>query len=216
MNALNNWYKQNRLRINTSKTKTMLITLRSSDISNKFIKDELIEQVKSLRYLGIVIDENLKWNVYLRDLCKYIPHKIYSLGELSKFLIPELLSTLYKCVIQPCIDYEISVWGNCPASYKLPLQRLQKRAARYVTGISDYELASGNILIKKLSWQTIDQRRDYFLTMNMFKCIRGIAPPRLSNEIEMYFVRHGLNTRNANSLNVVLPKTQRDLNQTSF
>ena len=42
--------------------------------------------------------------------------------------------------------------------------------------------------------------------MLMFKCIRGIAPPRLSNEIEMYFDRHGLNTRNANSRNVVLPK----------
>ena len=33
-----------------------------------------------------------------------------------------------------------------------------------------------------------------------------LAPTRLCNEIEMYFDRHGLNTRNANSLNVVLPK----------
>ena len=45
-----------------------------------------------------------------------------------------------------------------------------------------------------------------FLNMLMYKCIHGTAPTRLCNEIEMYFDRHGLNTRNANSLNVVLPK----------
>ena len=62
----------------------MLIKLRSSEVLNIYIKDELIEQVKSIRYLGIVIDENLKWNVYLRDLCKSIAYKIYSLGKLSR------------------------------------------------------------------------------------------------------------------------------------
>ena len=158
----------------------------------------------------------LKWNVYLRGLCKSIAYKIYSLGKLSKYLNSKLLNILYRCIVQPCIDYAISVWANCPASYKLPLQRLQKRAARYVTGILDYEIASGNTLVKQLPWQTVDQRRDYFLATLMFKCIRGIAPPRLSNEIEMYFDRHGFNTRNANSLNVVLPQPNLTLFKQSF
>ena len=40
----------------------------------------------------------------------------------------------------------------------------------------------------------------------MYKCIHGHAPDRLCNEIEMVFDRHGMNTRNANSLKVTIPK----------
>ena len=63
-----------------------------------------------------------------------------------------------------------------------------------------------SILIKKLSWQILDDSREYFLSTIMYQCVHGLAPSRLCNEIEMYFDRHGLNTRNANSLNVVPPK----------
>ena len=38
----------------------------------------------------------------------------------------------------------------------------------------------------------------------------------LCNEIEMYFDRHGLNTRNANSLNVVLPKPNIEMFKQTF
>ena len=81
--------------------------------------------------------------------------------------------------------------------------RLQKRAARHVTSNYDYNNISGLDLMKNLSWQTFEDRRDYFLSTLMYQCVHGLAPSRLCNEIEMYFDRHGLNTRNANSLNVV-------------
>ena len=61
-------------------------------------------------------------------------------------------------------------------------------------------------MTNELSWQSLEQRRDYFLATLMFKCIHGIAPARLCNEIEMVFDRHGVNTRNANSLKVTVPK----------
>ena len=206
VNVLNSWYKRNRLKINISKTKTMLISTKSSECLNIYIDHELIEQVHSIRYLGIIIDENLKWNDYLRQLCKSVAYKIYCLGKLGKFLNMTLLNTICKSTIQPCLDYGVSVWGNYPNKLKLPLLRLQKRAARHVTSNYDYTNISGLDLMKNLSWQTIEDRRDYFLSTLMYQCVHGLAPSRLCNEIEMYFDGHGLNTRNANSLNVVPPK----------
>ena len=50
----------------------------------------------------------------------------------------------------------------------------------------------------------------------MFKCIHGIAPDRLCNEIEMVFDRHGVNTRNANSLKVTVPKPNLECFKRSF
>ena len=108
-------------------------------------------------------------------------------------------------MIQPCYDYACSVWGNCPAVYKTNLLRTQKRAARIVKNNFNYEEISGIDLMKNLSWPNIDQRRDYFLATLMYKCVNGLAPVRLCNEIEMYFDRHDFNTRNADSLNVIVP-----------
>ena len=40
----------------------------------------------------------------------------------------------------------------------------------------------------------------------MYKCIHGLAPSRLCNNIEMVCERHDVRTRNYNTLNVVPPK----------
>ena len=96
------------------------------------------------------------------------------------------------------------------------ISRLQKRAARIVSKHYGSHEISVTKVIKDLKWQSFETRRDYFLNMLMYKCIHGTAPTRLCNEIEMYFDRHGLNTRNANSLNVVLPKPNIEMFKQTF
>ena len=70
--------------------------------------------------------------------------------------------------------------------------------------------------MKELSWQSLEQRRDYFLATLMFKCIHGHAPNRLCQDIEMVFDRHGMNTRNANSLKLTVPKPNLECFKRSF
>ena len=57
-----------------------------------------------------------------------------------------------------------------------------------------------------IKWQSIDTRRDYFLSCIMYNCIHGKVTVRLCNEVEMVFDRHGFKTLLDNMLNVVLPK----------
>ena len=184
-----------------------MLKTRSSDKLHLVIDDKPVEQVKPIRYLGIEIDENLKWNSHIAQLSKSLSYKIFSLGKLRHILNKTLLNILYKSIIQPCFDYAISVWGNKIGSNALSkLFRLQKRAARYVTGNFDYVNYSGEQIVKEIKWTSIEQRRDYFLANLMYKCIHGLAPSRLCNNIEMVCERHDVRTRNYNTLNVVPPK----------
>ena len=163
-----------------------------------------------------MIDDQLKWDVHINNLCKSVAYKVHFLSKLSKTVNSTLLNILYKSMIQPCYDYACSVWGNCPVVYKRNLLRTQKRAARIVKNNFNYEETSGINLMKELSWPNIEQRRDYFLATLMYKCINGLAPLRLCNEIEMYFDRHNFNTRNANSLNVIVPKPNHNYYKQTF
>ena len=148
----------------------------------------------------------MTWEAHVKKLCNFLSYKVFSLRRLSSTLNTPLLNTLYKSTIQPCIDYACSVWGKCALKCRELIRRIQRRAARIVSKQYGSQDISVTELCNELKWQSLETRRDYFLNMLMYQCIRCTAPVRLCNEIEMYFDRHGLNTRNANSLNVVLPK----------
>ena len=164
-----------------------------------------LQQVNSVKYLGVEVDCNLSWDNHVKQLCRSLSFKVHALRRLSSILNKQLLNTVYKTTIQPCIDYACSVWGNCSDKNRNLILKLQRRAARIVTKQIDYTVSSSE-LFSELHWQPFEKRRDYFLSILAYQCVHGLAPSRLSNEIEMYFDRHGLNTRNADSLNVVLPK----------
>ena len=216
LNEVNKWYLKNRLRINVEKTKVLLLKSKDFNELDITIDGRKVEQVKSMKYLGLTIDDELKWNIHINNMCKSIAYKTHFLNKMRKYLNPKLLNTIYKSSIQPCYDYACSVWGNCSDTLKNKLLRLQKRAARIVTNNFEYENTSGTELMKSLSWPSIEQRRDYFLATLMYKCIYGLAPSRLCNEVEMVFDRHGYTTRYADSLNVILPKPNSETFKQSF
>lgn len=213
----NKWYEKNRLGVNATKTLMMLIKASNSDEKLDIkIGDTHIEQVNVARYLGLMVDENLNWSAHVSQLSRSVAYKISSLNRLSKCMDTDLLDKLYKSTIQPCIDYACSVWGSTSEGNKQTLFRLQKRAARVVLKDFDYINHRGADLVHKLKWQSLEQRRDYYLATLMYKCVHGLAPARLCNEIEMCCDRHELNTRSSNSLDVVVPKPNVECYRNSF
>ena len=198
----------------------MLVSSRHSKTMSKelnvILNGTTLKQVNCVRYLGVNVDCCLTWDYHVKQLCKILAYKVLSLRRLSSTLNTPVLNVLYKTTIQPCIDYACSVWGNCSAKNRKLILRIQKRAARIVSKqFGSFEVNSAE-LFNELKWQSFETRRDYFLNMLMYQCIHGTAPARLCNEIEMYFDRHGFNTRNANSLNAVLPKPNVEMFKQSF
>ena len=110
----------------------MLIKSPRSNFNDKLnitLSNDNLEQVKSIRYLGVEIDEFLTWDKHIKSMTKSIGSKITLLGKLGNTLNSNFLELLYKTTIQPCFDYACSVWGNSSLSNRQILFRLQKRAA---------------------------------------------------------------------------------------
>ena len=61
-------------------------------------------------------------------------------------------------------------------------------------------------LVNSLKIQTIRQRRDYFLSVLMFKAIHGLAPQYLCNDVTKIVDVHGYNTRSSENMNLYVPK----------
>jgi hypothetical protein len=100
------WLCHNKLKLNISKTKYMVISFRKNMqkelvLENLKIKigEEELECVDSIKYLGVIIDEKLKFDKNILDIQKKVGKKINFIqrlgGELNKFSN----ITLYKSII---------------------------------------------------------------------------------------------------------------------
>ena len=76
--------------------------------------DSLLEQKRSLKYLGVIVDESLSWNSHLSYVASRVYPKLKFLNRISSFLGPTTLLKIYKATILPILDYGCILWGSFP------------------------------------------------------------------------------------------------------
>jgi hypothetical protein len=172
------WFHCNKLTVNITKTCCILFTTNRNVLSTKLnltVDGNPIEQVTSLKYLGLHPDSSFTWTEHISQLCNKISPKIGLLRKLKHLLPVQCVDNVYRTTVQPHIDYCLPVWGFTSGINLQRVQRLQNRAARIITGNFDFFIR-GIDLVKQLGWQTVSQRRDYFTCLTVFKSLRGLAP----------------------------------------
>ena len=139
---LRKWLYSNKLSLNVAKTTSILIGTKKAlqDKSNgellraEFkIQGELIEQRTCVKYLGIQIDNQLKWKEHVASVSLKVSLSIGMIKYAKRFLPTETLKLLYRGMIEPHLRFCCSVWGNCGVSKRRILERLQNRSVRITT-----------------------------------------------------------------------------------
>jgi hypothetical protein len=73
LDALSDWLKFDKLKLNVTKTKFMIITCKrfsATDLALLTIDGEQIEEVQSMKYLGVQIDNKLAFKEHLNLIVK--------------------------------------------------------------------------------------------------------------------------------------------------
>ena len=81
------------------------------------------------------------------------------------------LIMVYTTIIQPHIDYCLTVWGYAPKYQIQRVQRLQNKIFRLITGDYSYDTSPKDIL-QNFNIPDVLQRHDYFngiQVINMYK-----------------------------------------------
>ncbi len=125
--TVKNWLDNRKLSLNTIKTKYMTFSLNKAGQPNNgrvFIhKDNCIgvncndectglESVGQVKYLGVMVDYQLKWDVHLTQLVARCRKLIYMFAILRTFLQPSILKTVYHALAQSIFQYGIICFGS--------------------------------------------------------------------------------------------------------
>ena len=61
----------------------------------------------------------------------------------------------YKGLVRPALEYSSSVWDPSGVGLQDELEKVQNRAARFVTGNYNYETESMTGILEHLKWESL-------------------------------------------------------------
>lgn len=96
----------------------------------------IIPTVRSIKYLGIDIDDTLGFNKHVNRVIKRAKGAFYQLVPTMKNLDVEVKwkSLLYKQLVRPCLTYGFPIWATISKTKYEELAKLERRILRAITG----------------------------------------------------------------------------------
>ena len=185
-----------------------------SDTLELSIGNVPIEQVSTVKSLGIHIDENLSWHFHIDKLCNKIAFAIGAIKRVKPFVPQSTLLNVYNSLVQSHFDYCSLVWGNYGKTSSNKLQKLQNRAARVITSWSyDVDVDS---LCHNLSWKELHSQRQIQKVFMVFKSLNGLVPEYITCKFVTRNVSNYALRYSANKLVVPFPRTNYTKNSFSY
>ena len=188
------WCNVNLLTLNTGKTKLMqFFTKQQQKIDIQVsISESIIPDTTSIKFLGLLIDNKLRWKAYGNELAKKLNKACYAIRIVKSSVSSKSLTWIYHSYFHSVLRYGILFWGNSPICRDI--FRIQKRAIRIITSKGLRE--SCRELFKELKILTLPSLYIHSVLVFVMEN-RGLFTP--NNDI------HDHNTRN--NLDFHLPTT---------
>ena len=183
-----NWTLQNRLTINYEKTFYLIFTTRNISLPQLTINNFVINRKSEGKFLGVIIDQNLKFNSHIRYISNKISKSIGILHRIKNYLPISTLRSLYFSFINPYLLYCNLIWGGTYFIHLDILVKLQKRAIRIVNKCSF--LSHTNSLFYSNSILKLIDIHKLQLALYIFKL----------DDRSLFYSSHNHNTRNNSNL----------------
>lgn len=136
---LSSWFNHNNLIINTVKTVSMNFHLTNNNMQPPSIQinNIPITNVHETKFLGLWIQDDLKWNTHIFNLSKKLSKSCYAIRILKNSTSHLTVRNAYFAYFHSLLKYGIIFWGNSPAA--ITAFKVQKRVVRIIKGTKKLE-----------------------------------------------------------------------------
>ena len=127
------WLDANRLALNIDKTNIVIFHSLHTKLPEPIVIRscrEKIQREKYVKFLGVLLDENLSWKYHINELSKKLSRTIGIFDRIRHFVPFEILKLLCYSLFHLFLSYGVAVLGF---TYKLYFQKLfvlQKKLLR--------------------------------------------------------------------------------------
>lgn len=151
LNLIASWLLCNKLTLKREKTKYMLVKpaysrIQCDNFSLK-IDEKCIERVSTFKYLGLILQEDTKWDAQIASICNKLAGVTGAARRFGKNLMPSAKVSFYYSMCNSYLAYLSPVWS--PSITQAELNKLQVAQNNAIRTIFAYEY--NTLLITKFS-----------------------------------------------------------------
>ena len=144
----------------------------ADDIELKLDENTTLRSEKSVKALGVIIDNRLTFNDHISAGCLKAARQLNALARISKYLDPKSKSIIYKSFIRSNFEYCPLVWHFCGKTNNNKLEKIQERSLQILQ--DTYELSYEELLNRNGS-STLLLHRIKLLLLETYKSFSYIV-----------------------------------------
>ena len=174
----------------------------SRNIDHISIDGQRIEEVRHMKFLGVILDNKLNWHAHCEYVCGKMSKGIGIIIKARKVFNEATLLSLHNSPILPYLRYCIHVWGN---TYDTPktCPGLAKQTVRVIAGVPSRTNVDN--LYLELDILPVKKGFVYTIGIFMYKYISGMLPELFLNIFTSISDVHDYDTGQATKKKLSVP-----------
>ena len=159
LNALATWEHQWSMEFHPQKCSTMSATKTDEKLDPAYsLHGHTLENVSTTKYLGITIQDNLKWENHITSTCNKANRTLGFLRRNLRIGNKKTKEKAYKSLVRPILEYASPVWDPYLNEEIQQLEKVQRRAARWVQH-RHRQSSCVDSMLQDLKWPSLQLRR---------------------------------------------------------
>ena len=162
-------------------------------------------------YLGVILNTSLSWSPHISSIVTKASKTLNFLKRNLNKCSEQVKESAYLTMVRPQLEYASDVWDPHQTGDIVELEKIQRRAARWV--MNDYgRLSSVTSMLNQLSWPTLQTRRK----LSRLQTLHKFFYQQISLTIPPYYLPTSRSTRQYHPLHYILPHVSTTAHQNSY
>ena len=129
VDRINLWFQANKLNLNLSKCNNTVFGTNTKTVQTQNLNVKIncisIKQIEVVKYLGILIDENLTWDAHINHVINKFLKFCSIFYKIRNLIPPSIMEKIYFALIHSHLVYGIELYANTFAKYLDPLIKIE-------------------------------------------------------------------------------------------
>lgn len=182
---ITNWALRNGLCLNPLKSKCMVISKKSINLSGMHkvkLNNVNIDFVETAKNLGIIFNRTLSWNSHINSTIGKVYGMLRTLWTTRFFTPTDIRMLLAKTYLLPTLLYGCEIFANCDSVYKHKLNIIYNNITRYIFGLKRRDHVSA--FSKKIYNMTFENLLKFRTLILLHKILTTKQPLYLFNMLK--------------------------------
>ena len=179
------WMRCNRLQLNTAKTEVLWCSSsrRQHQIpqTSVTVGVDSVQPCRHVRDLGIHIDSDLSMRTHVSKAVSACFAALRQIKSVRRSVTQPVLTSLVVSLVLSRLDYGCATLVGLPDRLLNRLQSVINAAARLIFRARRHDHITP--LLRGLHWLRVRERIDFRLAVLTFRCLHGLAPAYLAEQI---------------------------------